>query len=341
MLLQGVIIFTAMRVPKSIKIFLNYFLGPLLFIGLSFSIFQQIRHQPHLAQSWSEIKESFFSYKILYLLLAVILIFINWGIETWKWKLLVSSIRPIKFFTAYKAVLSGVSFSVSLPNRIGEYIGRMLYQPEGGRLKTIALAIVGSIAQLLATLLWGIAGLIILRKELLQAYPQFVIWYQFIIYGLLFILLALSVFYFYVSSVISFFKPWLRNHHFLYLVEALQNFNVSFLAKLFFLSSLRYGVFLLQYIVVFYFFGVQVAAAVIVPVMSVVFLALAVIPSIALIEVGLRGEVSLRLMGLFSMNSLGIGLTSVTIWFINLILPAIIGTLFLWNIKLLSKNEKN
>jgi hypothetical protein len=339
--LQGVIIFTFMRVPKSIKIFLNYFLGPLLFIGLAFSIFQQIRHQPHLSQSWEEIKESFFSYKLLYLVLALVLIFVNWGIETWKWKLLIGSIRPISFFTAYKAVLSGVSFSVALPNRVGEYIGRMMYQPEGGRLKTIALAIVGSIAQLLATVLWGIVGLIVLRKELLQAYPQAVVWYQFIIYGLLFILLLLSVFYFYVSSLISFFRPWLRNHHFLYLVEALQNFNARFLAKLFFLSSLRYGVFLLQYIVMFYFFHVDVAIAIIVPVMSVVFLALAVIPSIALIEVGFRGEVSLRLMGLFSANSLGIGLTSVTIWFVNLILPAIIGTLFLLNIKLLSKNEKD
>ena len=97
---------------------------------------------------------------------------------------------------------------------------------------------------------------------------------------------------------------------------------------------------MLQYMVMFYFFHVQVAAAIIVPVMSVVFLALAIIPSIALVEVGLRGEVTLRLMGLFSVNTLGIGLTSVTIWFINLILPAIIGTLFLWNIKLLSKNGK-
>jgi hypothetical protein len=74
--------------------------------------------------------------------------------------------------------------------------------------------------------------------------------------------------------------------------------------------------------------------------MSVVFLALAVIPSIALMEVGLRGEVSLRLVGLFSANSLGIGLTSVTIWFMNLILPALIGTLLLLNINLLSKNEE-
>ena len=324
---------------KTIKIFLNYFLGPLLFVGLSFSIFQQVRHQPHLTQSWEEIKEGFVSLKVLYLLFAVLLIFINWGIETWKWKLLVQSVRPIRFFKAYKAVLSGVSFSVALPNRVGEYIGRMMYQPEGGRLKTISLAIVGSIGQLLVTILTGILGLIILKKELLAAYPQAVIWYQFILYGLLFVLAITAVFYFNVSTVVRFFSRWLSSHRFLYLVEALQNFNVSFLAKIFLLSSLRYSVFMLQYILLFHFFNVQVAAFTIVPVMSVVFLALAIIPSIALIEVGLRGEVSLRLMGLFSINSLGIGLTSVTIWFINLIIPAIIGTLFLLNVKLLSKNE--
>jgi hypothetical protein len=85
---------------------------------------------------------------------------------------------------------------------------------------------------------------------------------------------------------------------------------------------------------------VDIAPGVAISVMSVVFLALAVIPSIALMEVGLRGEVSLRLVGLFSANSLGIGLTSVTIWFINLILPALVGTLFLLNLKLLSKNEE-
>ncbi len=329
-----------MRLPKTIKIFLNYFLGPLLFVVLSFSIFQQIRNQPHLAQSWQEIKESFLSNKILYLALAFILIAVNWGLEAWKWKLLVTTVRPIKFITAYKAVLSGVSFSVALPNRVGEYIGRMMYQPEGGRLKTISLAIVGSIAQLLATLLWGITGLIFLRTELLLAFPQFIVWFQFIFYGLMFTFLVLTLFYFKVKTVIFFFSRWLNNHHYLYLVESLQNFNAAFLFKLFFLSSIRYSVFVLQYIAVFYLFQVDVSAILIMQVMSVVFLALAIIPSIALLEVGFRGEVSLQLMGLFSANSLGIGLTSVTIWAMNLVLPAFIGTLLLLNVKLLSKNEK-
>ena len=334
------VIFTAMVRNKTIKIFLKYFLGPVLFVGLSFSIYQQIIQQPHLKQSWEQIKASFASVKIVYLLLATVLIFVNWGLESWKWKLLVSTVRPIKFFTAYEAVLSGVSFSVSLPNRIGEYIGRMLYQPEGSRLKTISLAIVGSIAQLLVTLVCGITGLVILKNELLQAYPQLVIWYQFLFYGLVFATLFIALVYFRVGAVVALFSRWLSLHHYLYLVESLQKFNGSFLAKILLVSSLRYGVFLVQYLAVFSLFGVQITPGAAIAAMSVVFLSLAVIPSIALMEVGLRGEVSLRLIGLFSTNSLGIGLASVTIWFMNLVIPALAGTLLLLNVKLLSKNEE-
>jgi hypothetical protein len=90
----------------------------------------------------------------------------------------------------------------------------------------------------------------------------------------------------------------------------------------------------------FYLFGVNVSVATIGWVMSVVFLAMAIIPSIALVEVGMRGEISLKLMGLFSANSLGIGLTSITIWFINLVVPAIIGSLLMLNLKLFKKRNE-
>ena len=326
---------------KTIKIFLNYFLGPLLFVGLGFSIFEQIRHQPHLAQSWAQIKASFVSAKVLYLAAAVLLIFVNWGLESRKWQLLVSAIKPLTFFRAYKAVLSGVSFSVALPNRVGEYIGRMMYQPEGSRLKIISLSVVGGLAQLLVTVAFGTVGLVVLKKEILVAYPQLVLWFQFLLYGLLFALAAIALFYFNVSMVVGFFSRWLSNHHFLYLVEALKNFNVAFLSKILFLSSIRYGVFLAQYVILFHFFNVDVPVLTVIPVMSVVFLALAVVPSIALLEVGLRGEISLALMGLFSTNSLGTGFTSVTVWALNLVIPAVVGTLFLLNLKAFSKNDEN
>lgn len=118
-----------MQLNKNIKIFINYFLGPLLFIWLSFSIYRQIQHQPHLEASWKHIKESFLSATVVNLLLVVALMFVNWGIEARKWQLLVRLVHPVPFFQAFKAILAGVSFSVTTPNRIGEYVGRMMYMP--------------------------------------------------------------------------------------------------------------------------------------------------------------------------------------------------------------------
>ena len=70
------------------------------------------------------------------------------------------------FFRSLKAIFSGVSFSVTTPNRIGEYFGRMLYMNEGNRLKVISLTILGSLSQLIVTILFGLLGLLILQSDI-------------------------------------------------------------------------------------------------------------------------------------------------------------------------------
>jgi uncharacterized membrane protein YbhN (UPF0104 family) len=326
-----------MQVNKNIKIFINYFFGPLVFAWLAFSIYKNIQQQPQLQVSWKQIQSSFQSVKIGYLLVAMLLIFVNWGIEAWKWKLSVAGIQSISFIQAFKAVLSGVTFSVSMPNRIGEYLGRVLYLPEGSRLKTISVTLVGSFAQLLTTLLAGAVGLIILKPSLITLSSQMNLWYQFILYGLLGLIAVLTPIYFNVAATVSLFRRWISHRKYLYLVESLNDFDTRLLLQVLLLSLLRYFVFVVQYILIFYLFEVNVSAAVIACVMSVIFLAMAVVPSITLVEVGIRGEISLMLMGMFSANSLGIGLTSVTVWFMNLVIPAIIGSLLLLNIKVFKK----
>lgn len=328
-----------MQPNKNIKIFLNYFLGPLLFLWLAFSIYNQILHQPGLGQSWHQVKASFLSSRIILLIAMVLLMPVNWGLEAWKWQKLVKSIRPIGFFQSLKAVLTGVSFSVSMPNRVGEYVGRMMYMPEGSRLKTISAAVVGSMAQLITTLVFGLAALALLKKNLLTHHPQFVIWYQFAFYALFILLVLLLLAFFSVDVFVTRIRKWFGENKYLYLVESLSNFNGHFLVHIIIISFLRYGVFLLQYVLVFYFFHLDVPPIRMILVTNVIFLAMAVIPSIALVEVGLRGEVSLKLMGMFTLNTLAIGLATVTIWFLNLILPAVIGSLLLLNLKLMKKNE--
>lgn len=323
---------------KNIKIFINYFLGPLLFAWLSYSIYRQIVKQPQLEDSWLQIRQSFQSYKVIYLVLAIVLIAVNWGLEAWKWMVSVRTFYPIKFFQAFKAVLSGVSFSVTMPNRVGEYFGRIMYLPEGNRLKTISVTLVGSFAQLLTTITVGIVGLVILKASLIEHLPQLKIWYQFIVYGLVIAASIMLLIYFNIGSIVNIFNRWIKNQKYIFLIEALQNFHTRLLIQLLLLSFVRYLIFIIQYVLVFYLFEVNVSTPVIATVMSVVFLAMAVIPSIALVEVWLRGEISIRLMGLFSMNTLGIGFTSVTVWFINLVLPAIAGSLLILSLRVF-KNE--
>ncbi|HZH00455.1 MAG TPA: lysylphosphatidylglycerol synthase domain-containing protein [Flavisolibacter sp.] len=326
-----------MRLNKNIKFFFNYFLGPLLFVWLCFSIYRQIGDQPHLEASWLHIKNAFYDVGVFYFLGVILLMVLNWGLEAAKWKMSVAVIHPLSFIQSFKAVLTGVSFAVSTPNRVGEYVGRMLYMPEGKRLKVIAITLVGSMSQILVTFYLGLLGFIRYRAELTARWPVLEGWDIWIIGSLGLVIVILTLFYF----NLSFFENWLesrfRKRSWLFLVEAIRSFGTQRLSKLLLLSLARYIVFAIQYVLLFHLFEVHVTASELFWMMTVVFLVLAAIPSIALVELGVRGEVSLQLIGLLTSNGLGILLTSVAAWFINLIIPALAGSLFILGLRVFKR----
>lgn len=322
------------RQNKNIRIFINYFLGPVLFIWLSYSIYHQLQQQPDLGKSWQHIRESFNSGMIWNLAAVLVLMLANWIIETFKWKLAVQKIQKVGFLTAFKAVLSGVSFSVTTPNRVGEYLGRVLYMNEGNRLKAISLTITGSISQLIVTLLMGLSGLIILRSPIEASRMISSFWIDILIWGVGAGVLILTLFYFRLSVLVRWIDRLPGNKKYAWLIETLEDFNATLLLRLLSLSALRFVVFIIQYYLLFQLFDVHVSLWQSWWAVSVSFLIMAVIPTIALFtDLGLRGKVSLMLLGMFSGNNLGIGLTAVSIWFINLIIPALAGSLLILSIK--------
>ena len=62
-----------------------------------------------------------------------------------------------------------------------------------------------------------------------------------------------------------------------------------------------------------------------------------VIPTIAITEIGVRGSVALFLFGLVSANTVGILSATFVMWVINLLLPALIGTIFIFTLKFFRK----
>lgn len=325
--------------PDFIRTFINYFLGPLLFIWLSWSIYTEIKNQPDIEGAWLQVRQSFSSPLLLNILGVLFLMIIIWAIEALKWQLAVKPVQPVTFLKAFRAVLSGVSFSVSTPNRVGEYLGRVLYMEEGNRLRTIAVTMVSSISQLIITLCMGLLGLILLKKTIEQQQLVSGLWLLVLIYGVLIVVILLLLFYFRLHwlarwiSKISFLKKYS------YLVEAVGQFDTSILLRMLALSFARFAVFILQYYLLYIFFDVEIGWWAACWTVSVSFLIMAIIPTFAIAELGLKGKVALLVTGLFSANKAGIFFATAGIWFINLVIPAISGSILILGLRKFYKSK--
>jgi hypothetical protein len=121
-------------------------------------------------------------------------------------------------------------------------------------------------------------------------------------------------------------------------IKDLENFDATILVKILFLSFGRYLVFIIQYLLVFPVFGVLLSPVQVLGGVSVVFLVMAVLPTFTfLTELGLRWGTSVKVLDLFSSNTIGIFAASFAIWLINLIVPALIGSLLILSIKLFKR----
>lgn len=328
-----------LRLNKNIKIFFNYFLGPVLFVWLVFSIYQQIKNQPDLDLSWAKITfalggEQSWMFWVVLLLMAA-----NWGLEARKWQVLLKPIEQISWFKAFKATVAGVAFAISTPNRIGEYGGRMLYLHEGNRLKAISFTIVGSFSQFPVTLIMGCGGLIFLLN-IPGSVPThitsgpYLIWIELILY-----VVSITVV---IGLIIYFRLPWLIKRidkvpvfsRLIRYVNMLEQLSFAILLRVLSLSFFRYFVFALQYVLMIKLMQVSVTVWQAFWLISVMFLVLAVVPTIALAEIGIRGKVSVELFGLFSGNTIGIITASFGIWLINLVVPSLLGSILIFRIKI-------
>ena len=330
-----------MKLNKNIKIFLNYVLGPLLFAWLSYSVFKQIKDQPHLEESWMSIKASFSDARVFNFILVIVLMFVNWSLEALKWKISVQNVQPISFFRSLKAIFSGVSFSVTTPNRTGEYLGRVLYMDDGNRLKVISLTILGSISQLIVTILFGLLGLLILQFDIDKLnLPGWLQWIKNIgVAGGVFGLIFLTVFYFRIGWLVKWIDKIPAIKKYIWLINELEKADTTLLLRLLSISLLRYLVFATQYFLLFRFFGIDVNWWQGFWGISIVFFIMAIIPSIELFEVVGKVFVTQEIFAIFTANTLAIGFVPTTIWFINLVIPAAIGSLLIIGIKFFKKDE--
>jgi hypothetical protein len=323
---------------KKVKILINYFLGPLLFIILSWTLYRQIITRPNVGSQWQQIKSSWTNARLW---LVVFLMLVNWGIEARKWQKLVQHVQPFSFYRAFKSVLSGCSITMLTPNRIGEYGGRILYVDDGNRIKAISLTIVGSISQLLVTMIMGCAGLLLLKYFSQTAagvstiLPPF--WQTVITSLSIALTVLLLLFYVRLGWLVRTMEKIPALDKVVRHIAILDEFNNMQLLQILSLSFVRYVVFVLQYLLLLRVMNVQIAAGLAFCLLTIFYLVMAVAPTFAFIELPVRLSASWAIFQFYTGNQTGVSAAALGIWIINLVIPAIIGSLLILSIKIVKE----
>ena len=94
-----------------------------------------------------------------FLVFTFILMFLNWSLESYKWKYLLNKVEDISFYKAVKGVLSGLAIGFITPNRVGEFAGKIAYLKSENRANGALMSFVGSSAQLLVTIQVGLIAI--------------------------------------------------------------------------------------------------------------------------------------------------------------------------------------
>lgn len=306
-----------MSVTKNIKVrkSLVWTLKLLLFIGVLYFFVQQIMHIEF---------NQFQSVKIespLFLIFVLLLLPVNWGLELVKWQriLKVNQIHYNLKNLTY-SLLSGVTTGLITPNRIGNFIGRMLFFKGKVRGQLILGTLYSNFAQFLVTLFFGALSFIILKDMLFVTYGV-----SFVNASILIFVLSI-LFYFAVPiAPLSSFKSLNRKQN---ILMYFQQQSKKLVIPLLTLSGVRYLVFSSQFLLMLMAFGVQPSSMLYAGVLMV-YLMSTLTPSLLFGKLVIRETAGLIILSLFIDNSAIIIVSSLLLWFINLGIPSLMGLVFI------------
>lgn len=304
---------------------------------LFYTVARQLHKQPNWKDSFHQMLDAATGKQQWKLYCVFLLMLVNWSLETAKWQIALRPIQSIGFARAFKAILAGTCIASFTPNRVGEYLGRMLFVDPENKVVSVAPTILCSMSQMLVTLITGSVGLYLYSG--FQAFTSSA-WisselFKPAIIATVLTAVVLALVYFKFDPLVKRLNKWLiKNKKTLSLPE---NFSFSTLSGILFLSTLRYLVFILQYGLLFSLFGIPLLGLQVFAGVSVMFVLMAIVPTLTfLTDLGFRWAVGIQVFQVFTFNTAGILAVSLGIWLINLIIPALVGSLLILRIKLFS-----
>jgi len=281
----------------------------LLIVGCAFYfIYDQLANNDKL--NWTLFLEKFNKNKsVLGISFILLLSVLNRFFEILKWQNLVSILKPISVFEATNQALSSLTAGLFTPNGIGEYAAKALFFEKSQAKNIIFLNLICNGAQVVVSMFFGIIGLLYLGY-----FKWDLIIVSFII-GLLILMFTLK-------------KITIKGYSLEILIQKLNEIPKKIHQKNCYLAVCRYLVLSHQYYFLFLAFDVQLPYFTLMAAITSVYFLASSLPTFQFLDFAVKGSVSLYFFGILGVNEWIVVFISTIIWFLNLVLPAIIGSYF-------------
>jgi len=294
-------------------------------------IFQQFHKKNNDFRQFEKISAHIDKAQVITVMAIVILLMVvNWVLEAIKWRYLTLSLVSMTIWQAIEAVFCGLTWAVSTPNRLGEYGGRVLFLPNRKRIHGVFAMVVGAFGQIIMT---NVLGLIAIIWFLYFYYPvNNWLFYGFTLLSALTIIFLL-VFFFHISWVVNLLDRvvFLRKYHKFF--EIMGRYKIAELRKILGISMSRYVTFTVQYCLVFHLLIPELDFFPMTMILFIYFFISSALPSLDLLDVGVRSFTASHLFAYITDQKIAVVAGVSSIWLINLIIPAILGSLFVFKLK--------
>jgi hypothetical protein len=301
--------------PKS-KQFLLFLIKVLIVGGAFYFIYNQLANNDKL--DWQKFIVLFHkNYSLGGIAFLLLLSVLNRFFEILKWQNLAQVVKPISISEATKQVLAALTLGVFTPVGVGEYAGKALYFNKKDTKKIIFLNLICNGIQIVATGLFGIIGMILLGY-----------WFWS------FIIIAATIIFLLFSHFSKNIK--IKGYSIDDLLVRINEIPRKIHRKNLILGFCRYFVFSHQYYFLFVAFDIDLSYTTLMATITTVYFLASVVPSFQFLDFALKGSLAIYFFGKLGVNEWIVVFISTLMWFLNVVLPVVIGSYYVMNFKILT-----
>jgi len=326
---------TFLFLTRSAKKILSYGIKALIIIVAYWFIYRSVSNKGELGQFRVLISKLDHDHVTYTLTAVVILMLVNWVLEAMKWKYLTRELQPTTLWRSVEAIFCGLTWAIFTPNRLGEYAGRVLFLPNRKRIHGVFAMAVGSFGQNVITNVVGLTAVL----WFIDSFYHLNTWlFLLISAGAIGFMVFLLIFFFHIKWLVNLLDriPYIKKFHRFF--DIMGRYTKPELITIMGLSLARFFTFSLQYYLIIHLLVPSIPAFDMMMMVFVMFFVQSALPSLDIIDIAVRNNTALFLFGFIVHQPIAIMAAVSSIWLINLIIPAILGSVFVFKLKFFDRN---